>query len=62
MDELELKAVGQNFRIGEDLYGVSVTQLNVRVDILKAELARIDLAIHKKNEELTMAEAFFKKT
>lgn len=60
MDEAELKAVGQTFQVGEDLYAVSVDQLQIRIKILEAELARVALAIGKKNEELTAAESFFK--
>lgn len=60
MDEQELRAAGKTFRVGEDLYGVSVAQLHERTDILNAELVRISVALHKKNEELTVADNFFK--
>ncbi len=61
MDELELRNVGKTFLIGEDLYGVSVKQLQQRIEILKAELIRIDASIGKKQAELSAAEGFFNK-
>lgn len=61
MDERDLRKAGQSFCVGEDLYGISVEQLKGRIDILKAELIRIDTEIAKKTKELTMAENFFKK-
>lgn len=61
MDELDLKNFGASFRVGDDLYGISVSQLKERIEALNAELARITQAIQKKNEELTTAETFFMK-
>jgi len=61
MDEMDLKQAGQAFRVGEDLYGVSVTQLTERLEILTAEQTRIKRAITQKNAELTTAETFFRK-
>jgi len=62
MDELELRNAGKTFLVGEDLYGVSVKQLRDRIDILKAELTRIDASIEKKQAELSTAESFFNKS
>jgi uncharacterized small protein (DUF1192 family) len=62
VDDQTLKKCGNDFRVGEDLYGVSVEQLRERMDILKAEHARIERALHKKADELDAAEVFFKKT
>ncbi len=61
MDEIDLKRDGQAFRVGEDLYGVSVVQLTERLKILAAEQARVERAIAQKNTELTKAETFFRK-
>jgi len=61
MDEIDLKRAGQAFRVGEDLYGVSVVQLTERLEILTAEKIRIERAIAQKNAELTTAETFFRK-
>ncbi len=60
MDDMELRAAGQTFLIGEDLYAVSVDQLKTRIIILEAELSRLSAAASKKSEELSAAESFFK--
>ncbi len=62
MDEIDLKRAGQTFRVGEDLYGISITQLTERLEILAAEHVRVKQAITHKNEELTTAETFFQKS
>ncbi len=62
MDDMELRAAGKTFTVGEDLYGVSVKQLTERVDIIKSELARIERALLKKAGELSDAENFFNKS
>jgi len=62
MDEQELRSAGKTFLVGEDLYGVSTAQLSERKEILKAELARIDASIEKKQGELSAAEGFFNKS
>ncbi len=62
MEELDLRKAGQAFDVGEDLYGVSLAQLSERVDILKAEIIRIEAEIKKKGADLTAAEDFFKKS
>lgn len=61
MDALDLRKLGAGFRVGEDLYGVSLTQLSERLEILRAEIARIEAEIQKKDVELSEAENFFKK-
>ncbi len=62
MDEIDLRRAGLDFRVGEDLYGVSVTQLTERLEILAAETIRVNRAIAQKNTELTTAETFFRKS
>ena len=62
MDDLELKKLGSGFSVGEDLYGVSLAQLTERLEILRAEIIRIEAEIHKKGSELSAAENFFKKS
>jgi uncharacterized small protein (DUF1192 family) len=61
MDVAELRKLGAGFSVGEDLYGVSLTQLTERLEILRAEIARIEAEIQKKDAELSEAENFFKK-
>jgi len=62
LDDADLKRAGQAFCVGEDLYGVSVTQLKERLTILEAEQARITREIDKKTKGLSSAESFFRKT
>jgi len=48
------------FQIGEDLYGVSVDELNDRLGVLKAEISRIELELAKKSADLSAADMLFK--
>ncbi len=48
------------FQIGEDLYGVSVEELNIRLAILKTEMSRIAAEIDKKSADLSAADLLFK--
>ena len=61
MDAADLRKLGAKFCVGEDLYGVSLVQLTERREILRAEIARIEAEIQKKDAERTEAENFFKK-
>ena len=48
------------FQIGEDLYGVSVDELNIRLAILKTEMSRIKAELAKKSDDLSAADLLFK--
>jgi len=48
------------FQIGEDLYGVSVEELNERLGVLKAEISRIEGELTKKSADLSAADMLFK--
>jgi len=48
------------FQIGDDLYGVSVDELNTRIGVLKAEITRIELELTKKSADLSAADLLFK--
>jgi uncharacterized small protein (DUF1192 family) len=48
------------FQIGDDLYGVSVDELNTRISVLKAEISRIELELSKKSADLSAADLLFK--
>lgn len=48
------------FQIGEDLYGVSVDELNTRLALLKAEMSRIEAELAKKSADLSAADLLFK--
>ena len=61
MLEQDLKKAGLGFRVGEELYGVSVVELKERLDILNAERERIMLEIAKKEKERAEADGIFKK-
>ena len=60
MDDIELRKLGAAFQVGEDLYTVSVDQINERIEILQAELVRLATALDKKKQGLSSAETFFK--
>lgn len=61
MDEQELRRAGAGFRVGEDLYGLSVAQLEERIGILDAETARLAREVERKRKEKHAAEDIFKK-
>lgn len=49
----------QNVTVGDDLYGVSVSELEARIEILRAEVIRTETALTKKRAELSEAETLF---
>ena len=48
------------FQIGDDLYGISVDELNTRIAVLKAEVTRIERELSKKSADLSAADLLFK--
>lgn len=50
-----------DFKIGEDLYGVSIAELEARLDMLAGESARIAKEIAKKQAEKEAADSLFGK-
>jgi uncharacterized small protein (DUF1192 family) len=62
MEDADLRKAGADFSVGEDLYGISLAQLRERVEVLRAEITRIEAEIGKKGAEMSAAEDFFKKT
>ena len=48
-----------SFLLGEDLYGVSVSELTERVTLLKAEITRIKAELSKKQSDLSAADRLF---
>jgi len=62
MDEQELKREGARFQVGEDLYGLSVGQLQERINILHAEIKRLESEMTKKALEKQKADLFFRKS
>lgn len=47
------------FSIGEDLYGVSVAELQSRIGLLNTEISRIEAELAKKQRELDAAQQLF---
>ena len=58
-DDTEPAAKPQNVTVGEDLYGVSVRELEARIILLRAEIDRTQDALTKKSRELSDAETLF---
>ena len=48
------------FQIGDDLYGISVDELKGRLNVLKAEIKRIETELAKKSTDLSAADLLFK--
>lgn len=57
MDEPRQKR--NNFTIGEDLYGVSVAELQERISLLNTEIARIEVELTKKQKDFDAAQLLF---
>ena len=47
--------------LGQDLALLSVSELNDRIELLRAEIARLETAISSKRASLDVASQFFKK-
>ncbi len=47
------------FSIGDDLYGVSVTELETRIARLQEEVKRIEVELLKKKRDLSSANLLF---
>lgn len=59
MDENEtLRQIG-TISVGDELYGVSVTELEVRIEALKAEILRVEKELHKKKKDRDAADSLF---
>jgi uncharacterized small protein (DUF1192 family) len=49
----------ENYYINEDLYGLSIEELNVRIKVFKNEILRFEKELVKKNSELSAADQLF---
>ena len=58
MDENDARA-GEDYRIGEDLYGLSRHELEARIHAYAAEIDRLRGELSKKSSERTAADALF---
>lgn len=59
MDEDEARKAKRDFEIGADLDPVSVEELGERIEILRAEIARMEAAIAAKKDQRSAADALF---
>lgn len=50
-----------DFQIGEDLYGVSIEELQTRILVLETEISRLQDELIKKKSERSAADSLFKK-
>ena len=55
----DMRQSDTEFKIGEDIYGVSVAELNERIVILRAEIIRIEAELAKKAGDLSAADLLF---
>jgi uncharacterized small protein (DUF1192 family) len=51
----------KSHEIGEDLAALSLDELDVRIELLRNEIRRIEDAIKSKRASATAADAFFKR-
>lgn len=61
MDEDGVRKLRADLRIGEDLDELSIEELEERITLLDSEIARYRLAIDRKQDTKSSAEAFFRK-
>lgn len=59
MEDDEAGIVKSDFQIGADLDPVSVEELGERIEILRAEIARMEAAIAAKRDQRSAADALF---
>jgi len=50
-----------SWTVGEDLSSLSIDELGARIELLKAEIDRIEEAITAKRASLGVADSFFKR-
>lgn len=49
----------ENFQVNEDLYGLSVEEIKIRIKVFKNEILRFEKELLKKNSDLTAADQLF---
>ena len=54
-----MEAKKTEVQIGEDLYGISIDELEARILILKSEINRLEHELRKKKQERNAAENLF---
>ncbi len=57
--ENDVNNVLENFQVNEDLYGLSVEEIKIRIKVFKNEILRFEKELLKKNSDLTAADQLF---
>lgn len=57
--ENDEKSALENYYINEDLYGLSIEELNVRIKVFKNEILRFEKELVRKKSELSAADQLF---
>lgn len=60
-DDVPSREELERFRVGEDLYGLSVDELDMRIKAYQAEITRLTTELDKKAKEKQAADLLFKK-
>ena len=57
--ENDVNNVLENFQVNEDLYGLSIEEIKIRIKVFKNEILRFEKELLKKNSDLTAADQLF---
>ena len=57
--ENDVNNVLENFQVNEDLYGLSIEEIKIRIKVFKNEILRFEEELLKKNSDLTAADQLF---
>jgi uncharacterized small protein (DUF1192 family) len=59
MDDETLMSQSGTIAVGEDLYGVSIDELEARIKVFETEITRVKLELEKKRRERQVADSLF---
>ncbi len=59
MDDLETVRQSGTITVGEDLYGLSLKELETRISVFEAEIIRVKHELKKKTQERNAADDLF---
>lgn len=59
MDDLEPLRQSGTIAIGDDLYGLSINELEQRITFFEAEINRVKRELEKKTQEMSAADSLF---
>jgi uncharacterized small protein (DUF1192 family) len=60
MDDLEPLRQSGTIAIGDDLYGLSIGELEQRVTLFETEITRVKRELEKKTQDLNAADSLFR--